>query len=40
MYTNIQTANTGTSASTYVKHEDDGNVCVPEQSLQIKQAVV
>ncbi len=26
---NIQTANTGTSASTYVKHEDDGSVRVP-----------
>ena len=26
---NIQTANTGTSVSTYVKHEDDGSVRVP-----------
>ena len=26
---NIQTANTGTSSSTYVKHEDDGSVRVP-----------
>ena len=26
---NIQTANTSTSASTYVKHEDDGSVRVP-----------